>query len=244
MTTDNSAYMREPHYVREQYASEQNLQSRASLYTAITGPFAGDVAFDIVAERRPRRLLDVGCGRGWFGARVQRELDSDVVAIDQSERMVELARTEGVDARVADVQALPFGDGEFDCVSAHWMLYHVPDIQLGLSEIARVLEPGGTLVAITNGRDHLIEMWQAVGAGDLRAARDVAFATDNGAEALRPHFSRVECVDAGGTVTIEDRDAIATYLGSTEAWKDLSVPDAIDLPIVARRSNVVFVATK
>lgn len=244
MTEHQSAYMREPQYVREQYASEQNLQSRASLYTTMTGPFAGDVAFDVVAGRRPRRLLDVGCGHGWFGARVQRELGTDVVAIDQSERMVELARAEALDARIADVQSLPFADGEFDCVSAHWMLYHVSDIELGLSEIARVLEPGGMLVAITNGHDHLLEMWQAVGAGDLRVSRDVAFAAENGAEALRPHFARVECIDAGGTVTIENRDAIVRYLGSTEAWKDLTVPDDVDLPIVARRSNVVFVATK
>lgn len=244
MSGSGPAYMREARYVREQYASEKNLQSRASLYTEITGPFAGDVAFDIVAERRPRRLLDVGCGPGWFGARVQRELGADVVAIDQSDRMVELARTEGVDARVADVQALPFGDGAFDCVAAHWMLYHVPDLQLGLAEIARVLEPGGTLVAITNGRDHLLEMWAAVGAGDLRASRDVTFAAENGGDVLRHHFAHVEMHDASGTVTIDDRDAIARYLASTEAWKHLVVPDDIALPLVARRSNVVFVATK
>ena len=237
-------YMREARYVREQYASEKNLESRASLYAEITGPFAGDVAFDILAGRRPRRLLDAGCGPGWFGARVQRELGVEVVAIDQSQRMVEVARREGIDARVADVQALPFGDGEFDCVAAHWMLYHLPDLQLGLSEIARVLAPGGTLVAITNGRDHLFEMWDAVGASELRAFRDLAFSAENGADALRAHFADVEMHDAGGTVTIDSREAIARYLASTAAWSHLAVPDDIPLPLVARRSNVVFVATR
>ena len=45
--------------------------------------------------------------------------------------MVELARARGVDARVGDVQELPFADGAFDCVVAAWMLYHVPDLDRG-----------------------------------------------------------------------------------------------------------------
>jgi SAM-dependent methyltransferase len=236
--------MRDPGHVRTQYASEENLADRAALYATTTGPFAGDVAFVAVAERPTRRLLDVGCGTGWFGSRVRRELGADVVAVDQSERMVELARADGVDARVADVQSLPFDNGEFDCAAAHWMLYHVADLDLALGEIARVLSPRGRLVAITNGRDHLLELWEAVGGGELRAGRDVSFAAENGAAALGRHFAHVELRDACGTVTIEDRDAVVRYVGSTAAWNNIVVPDRLELPIVARRSNVVFVAEK
>jgi len=60
----------DPVVVRRQYASASGLAARASLYANTTGSFAGDVAFEAVAERRPRRFLDVGCGRGWFGARL------------------------------------------------------------------------------------------------------------------------------------------------------------------------------
>jgi SAM-dependent methyltransferase len=177
---------------------------------------------------------------------VRAEHGAAVVAIDQSERMVELARAEGLDARVGDVQALEFGDDEFDCVGANWMLYHVPDLHRGLAEIARVLRRGGRLVAITNGKDHLLELWQLVGAGDERGARDFAFGAENGEEALRRHFSHVEMRDAGGTVTISSRDAVARYIGSTNAWKHLvdRVPADLVAPVVARRSNVVFVADK
>jgi SAM-dependent methyltransferase len=238
------AYLRDPGHVREQYASERNLEARASLYGSITGPFAGDVAFAAVAEVSPRRLLELGCGTGWFAARVRRELDVDVVAVDQSERMVELARRGGVDARVGDVQALPFGDGEFDCVAALWMLYHVTDLDRGLREIARVLAAGGRFVAVTNGRDHLLEMWQAVGAAELRASRDLSFSADNGEALLSRRFAHVERRDASGTVTIEDRAAVVRYVGSTAAAKHIAVPDDLRLPIVARRSNVVFVAGK
>jgi SAM-dependent methyltransferase len=238
-------YMRDRDYVREQYASETGLAARSSLYGETTGPFAGDVAFDALAEVSPRRVLEVGCGTGWFAARVQGELGADVVGIDQSERMVDLARAAGVDARVGDVQELPFDDGSFDCVAANWMLYHVPDLHRGLAEIARVLVPGGRLVAATNARDHLQEMWELVGAAEARTTRDFSFGAENGAGALRPHFRDVEMRDASGTVLIEDRDAVARYVTSTDAWKHLAdrVPDRIE-SFVARRSNVVFVATK
>lgn len=244
MTSLDPAYLRDPGHVRKQYASERNLAARASLYTTVSGPFAGDLALASVAERPPRRLLEVGCGTGWFAARVRRELGADVVAVDQSERMVELTRAGGVDARVGDVQALPFGDGEFDCVAALWMLYHVTDLDRGLREIARVLAVGGRFVAVTNGRDHLLEMWQAVGAAELRASRQLSFAADNGTALLSRHFAHVELRDASGTVTVENRDAVVRYVGSTAAAKHIAVPDDLELPLVARRSNVVFVAEK
>jgi SAM-dependent methyltransferase len=239
-------YMRDPRYVREQYATEGGLASRASLYEETTGPFAGDLAFDAVAEVSPRRVLEVGCGPGWFAARVQRELGAEVVAVDQSERMVELARADGVDARVGDVQDLPFDDASFDCVAAHWMLYHVPDLDRGLSEIARVLVPGGRLVAITNGKDHLLELWSLVGAAELRVGRDFSFGAENGGEILARHFRAQEVREANGTVTVREREPIVRYLRSMEAWAALAdrVPDDVPLPLVARRSNVVFVATR
>ena len=97
----------DPAVVRRQYATESGLAARASLYSATTGPFAGDVAFVAVAELSPRRVLELSCGRGWFAARVLDELGADV-AVDESERMIELARAAGVEACVADVRELPF----------------------------------------------------------------------------------------------------------------------------------------
>jgi ubiquinone/menaquinone biosynthesis C-methylase UbiE len=243
LTTD-PAYLRDPTHVREQYASETNLVARASLYQETAGRFAGDVAFDAVAEVDPRRFLEVGCGTGWFAARVERELGAEVVAVDQSARMVELAGEAGIDARVGDVQELPFADGEFDCVAANWMLYHVSDLDRGLAEIARVLRGGGRLVAVTVGIDHLLELWDLVGAGEIRLARDLGFSAENGAEKLRRHFKHVETRDASGTVTIREREPIVRYVASSEVWRHLSrrVPERLDEPLVARTSVVVFVA--
>jgi SAM-dependent methyltransferase len=93
---------------------------------------------DRVVSRRaaPRCALEVSCGRGEFAARLLRHR-IDVAAVDQFERMVELSRECGVDARVGDVQDLPFDDREFDVAAANFMLYHVPDLDRALVELAR-----------------------------------------------------------------------------------------------------------
>jgi SAM-dependent methyltransferase len=245
VSQDLGAWLDDPRAVRDQYSSEVRLADRASLYAEIDGPEPADVAFDAVAEARPTRVLEVGCGTGWFSARVQEELGADVVAIDQSERMVELARSRGVDAHVGDVQELPFVDDEFDCAAANWMLYHVPALDRGVAELARVLGPGGRLIAVTNGRDHLREVWDLLGAEEERLARRVAFSAENGAVSLGRHFATVESRDAGGTVMIRTPDAIARYLRSIEGWAPLAerLPKTFDAPLVATRATTVFVAT-
>src|ERR671930_1311101 len=99
-----------------------------------------------------------------------------------------MQRSKGIDARVGDVQELPFADGEFDVAVAAWMLYHVADLDSGLAELARVLTPGGTLVAVTNDVEHLQELWDLA-----HRASDIGrfnFRSDNGEEILRRHFAR------------------------------------------------------
>ena len=75
---------------------------------------------------------------------------------------------------------------------------------------------------------------------------DPAFAAENGEASLRRHFDRVEVRDASGTVTIRDREAVCRYLQSAETLAPFvdRLPDDLPLPLVACRSNVVFVADR
>jgi SAM-dependent methyltransferase len=229
----------DPVAVARQYASEENLEARRSLYARSEGPDPRDVAFDAVAEVEPERVLEVGGGPGELAARIQEELRCHVTMLDISPRMVELACARGVDARVGDVQALPFEDGSFDCAVAAWMLFHVPDVDRGLAELARVLRRGGRLVAVTNSVEHMRELRELAGA----AAWERVFTRENGAELIARHFASVERRDADGWVTIDDDSVVRAFMGSLDADEPVALP-AYELPLRSRRASSVFVATR
>jgi SAM-dependent methyltransferase len=234
--------LNDPTYVREEYASEAGLLGRRAAYDHASGPNPLELVFAEVADGQPRHVLEVGPGPGELAERVQVELGAEVVAIDISPRMVELARARGVDARLGDVQDLPFGDEEFDCAIAAWMLYHVPDVPRALAELARVLEPGGRLVAVTNYQDHLQEARQLIGAP---ARTFSAFSGENAEELLREAFSSIERHEAPGEIRFPTRDSVVDYVKATQGlWRtDAVVPD-FEAPFVVRRRTVVLVAQK
>jgi len=231
----------DPEVVRAEYASETRFLARRAAFASSSGPSALDALFDAVAEAHPRRYLEVGCGPGDMAARVADELGIEVVALDISPRMVELTQARGIDAQVGDVQELPFADGSFDCAVAAWMLYHVPDLDRGLREIARVLTPGGTLVANTGSQRHLAELRALI--DYPTGEREDAFDAENGEEALRRHFGRVERHDVDGTVIVRDRRRLVAYQQSLSV-RTSPVPDDVPLPFVARTVGAVFVAAK
>jgi len=232
----------DPVYVAEQYATERGLAARKAAYADVSGPDARDVAFRAVLEREPEAVLEVGCGEGELAERILAEPGIDVVAVDLSPRMVELAASRGLDARVADVQSLPFADASFDVVVAAWMLYHVPDLDRGLAEVVRVLRSGGALVAVTNAPGHLQEVLDL---GGLEGWM-LGFDGENGQARLEEHFARVHRREVYGTVTFGDIGVVRSYYGSSQRLQPHShaLPAGLEKPLVAKRMPVVFVAEK
>jgi ubiquinone/menaquinone biosynthesis C-methylase UbiE len=234
--------LNDPEVVAAEYADESRFLVRRAAFAHSTGPSALDTLFAAVAQSSPRRYLEVGCGPGDMAARVANELGIEVVALDLSPRMVELARERGVDACVGDVQELPFADESFDCAVAAWMLYHVPDLDCGLAELARVLRPGGRLVAATNSIDNMHELWDLVGRD--RHTEKIQFFAENGEEPLRRHFGSVERRDVVGEMSFT-REAVRDYLANTISHAHLAekVPD-FEEPLAMTRHMTIFVATK
>jgi SAM-dependent methyltransferase len=230
----------DPELVRDQYECEDNLRARQALYEEREGPDAREAVWDAVVALSPRRVLEVGGGPGELAERIQRELAADVRFVDISPRMVELARARGVEAQIGDVQALPFADGSFDVVVAAWMLYHVPDLDRGLGEIERVLEPGGALVAVTNSVDHLRELREVV---SYQGGFESTFSRENGEKHLRRHFADVERRDVDGRVVVRDRAKLVAYRDSLSAGAE-QIPEHVELPFVLHARSSVFVARK
>ena len=239
----SSPRLDDPALVAREYADDARLRRRASAYTgAHTAVDARVPLVAAVAEASPRRILEVGCGWGELAEWLTGETGAEVVATDLSPRMVELARGRGLDARVADVQQLPFDDDSFDVAVAAWMLYHVPDLERGIAELARVLRAGGRLVAVTNSRFHLIELRELVGSGPST----LRFARENGEELLRPCFATVRREDVDGTLEFADRAEVEEYVRASIAMSPFvdNLPAEVDEPFVARRANSIFVAEK
>jgi SAM-dependent methyltransferase len=233
------SYINDPARIQEQYADECNLEARRSLYANATGPDPRELLFQAVREVAPRRVLEVGGGPGELAARIQVELGAEVVMVDVAPRMVALAREKGVEAVLGDVQELPFADESFDCAVAAWMLFHVPDIDRGLAELARVLRPGGRLVAVTNAEHHLADLRAIAGS----ASWTLTFTRENGAEIVGRHFPRVARRDADGWITVEHDEAVRAFVASLGQ----GLPDELppyELPLRARRATSVFVAEK
>jgi SAM-dependent methyltransferase len=232
----------DPDFVAAEYADEGRLAARRRVWNEfLEGPSSEDVTLAAVAEADPRRVLDVGSGWGELAERIASATKAEVTACDLSPRMVELAHARGVHALVASAQDLPFDDRVFDAVVANAMLYHLPDLDRGLEEIARVLTDDGRMVATTFGAGHLKEVWDLVGGPDV----DLSFRAENGEAVLRRRFDEVETRIGRGTVTFPDVREVRTYVGSAltrSALEDL-VP-SFDGPFVAHSHFAVFVASR
>lgn len=141
------------------------------------------------------QVLDAGCGPGAYVAETLARVH-ELVALDIAHGR--LALIEGR-ARLAcgDVQSLPFRDATFDAAMAMHMLYHVPNIALGASELRRALRPGGVLYAFTNSERAQWEMQELIDRNgcDPFAGGENRFTNENGADFLRTAFANVELIE-------------------------------------------------
>ncbi len=99
------------------------------------------------------RALELGCGTGFFLLNlIQSGVARRGSVTDLSPGMVKVATRNGhslgldIDGRVADAEGIPYDDDTFDLVVGHAVLHHIPDVELSLREVVRVLRPGGRFV--------------------------------------------------------------------------------------------------
>ena len=111
---------------------------------------------EVIDEDRSMKVLDIACGTGDFTIEIAKKAasGSKVIGVDISEGMMAVGREKiinaGVNAEmcVADCEALPYRDGSFDRISVGFGVRNLEHLDIGMSEMYRVLAPGGKAVIL------------------------------------------------------------------------------------------------
>ncbi|MFI9160492.1 class I SAM-dependent methyltransferase [Kitasatospora aureofaciens] len=210
------------------YADGRHLAARQSIYRWQQPQY--DLPGIVVEELADTSgtVLDVGCGNGKFVSRLHTDRpDLQVVGMDISAGILADVPKPVL---VADAQALPFADNSVDAVLALHMLYHVSDIEATIKELARVLQPGGVLIASTNSdtdKRELDQLW-AKAAGDVlgipegpaRVSLSSRFSLEKAPGYLGTAFEGIRVRELSGTIEITDPAPIVAHLASYDAWAD------------------------
>lgn len=174
---DDEATERQSDYLRATSAQESIIAgkvARAHLLTSVTGG----------------RVLDVGCGPGDFALLVaQRRPDGQVTGVDVNEGLLAEARSRAeaaglsIEFRRGEGATLPFEDDSFDAALVERTLQHVDDPAAVLAEMARVVRPGGLVVAVEPDWHTLL-----IDAGDPMIADRIAAQVEDSVR--NPHVGR------------------------------------------------------
>ncbi len=216
----------------DQYRNAENLNARIAIHEHFSTnprgwwPWVWDILSELPAEAD---VLELGCGSGamWTvcperispGWRVTVS-DFSAGMLDSAWRsLVTLGR--GFKFEQIDAQEISYPDETFDIVIANFMLYHVPDRQKALTEIWRVLRPGGILVAATGGENHLREIKDWFEQFNLQAEIAVfrsPFTLENGLAQLQPFFGDIQTLRYPDGLRITELPPLMAYLKSTTSY--------------------------
>ncbi|GMQ86668.1 MAG: demethylmenaquinone methyltransferase [Acidimicrobiia bacterium] len=104
-----------------------------------------------IAPKAGDRILDVAAGTGSITRRLA-AAGADVVSLDQSYEMLIQAVERGAAGIIATAEQLPFADDEFDAVTFGYLLRYVDSVPGAMTEITRVVRPGGKVGMVEFGR--------------------------------------------------------------------------------------------
>lgn len=219
----------------KQYQTAQNLNIRISIhekYSMNKQPF-GDWIFSHYEIKSGYRILELGCGTGdmWRGKVDILDPASHLTLTDFSSGMLDSAMKntgeyQNVDFRVVDIQSIPYEDHCFDMVIANMMLYHVPDLHKGLSEVRRVLKPNGKFYCATYGEHGIMEFVNDT-LREYSVSGEIGrtFTLQNGSKILGVHFRDVQMytrVDGLAVTCIDDFVDYVLSLSSLTGISELS----------------------
>ena len=243
--------------VAAQYEDPSNLQSRVNVYAYLCpehplpkGVTFEDWVLDHLDWTGEESALDIGCGPGGFLSPISLRAGR-VMGFDLSLGMLASARKGRRDGpahlAAADIQALPLVSDSVDVVVAAFMLYHVHHLDRALQEVSRVLQSGGTFLAVTNGpgdKAEIRQAWQEAGRRIHGQTFDVPhwsdnFNLDNGATLLAETFDVVAVDRTRGTFKFPDPGPVLAWVQSLRPGLEGGIEDATWEDVMGELRQVV-----
>ena len=218
-----------------QYRTDANLAARQSIY-AYQHPRLDlpPLVLGLAALRGGETVADVGCGNGAYLAELARRRHAGpVLGIDLSAGMLHAARGRAPRASLAagDAAALPLRDDASGLTLAMHMLYHVPGPSAAVRELRRITRPGGQVLVVLNGEDHLRELRDLItaalqnvtnGEPPLRERLHLG----DGQDLLASEFTSITRHDFTGELLIPRPGPVEDYVRSMAITQDLPDPAA------------------
>ncbi len=216
------------------YATPDKLEARRAIYAYAADPvdFHGWTLDQVTTWPDAGLVVDLGCGPGTHLARLRtRRPGLTLVGADLSAGMLAAARAaEPTVCPVAtDASDLALATDAADVVMALHMLYHVTDLDQTLAGIRRVLRPGGTLLAVTNGLDHFVEFDRLLGAAVGRTGfvrPSARFNLERSGADLARHFDDVDVRHLTGHLVVTDLAPILRFAASMQDLSFVGTGDA------------------
>ena len=217
--------------VEHQYKNADKLNIRIALhekYSINKQPF-GDWIVSNYDIKPGSRVLELGCGTGSMWKEHLQLLDNGSIAVlsDFSEGMLKEAKESlgeqtNLEYQIINIQDIPYEEDTFDIVIANMMLYHVPDLQKGLSEVTRVLKKDGTFYCATYGEKGIVQYLEGLlHEYGLNTDMNKSFTLQNGAEKLGAYFGDVTRLDREDGLKITNLDDLIEYIYSTTKMADI-----------------------
>lgn len=214
--------------VKEQYKGSSNLDIRIKLHQKYSKNKMGisNWYFSIYEIEEGMNVLELGCGTGslWVDRDDVIKRCETLVLSDLSDGMLATAKENigeksNVYYQQIDIQDIPFEDETFDVVIANYMLYHVPNLEKGISEVKRVLKSGGHFYAATSSEKGIMETVVEMLKLDYQYSNP--FSLENGEEKLAPFFDYVERKIYEDSLEITNVDDLVEYLYSGISFKKM-----------------------
>ena len=248
MPTDPAGLTDRANLTGVQYRTDANLAARQAIY-AYQQPriHLPSAVLDLAGMTGTETIADIGCGNGIYLAElVRRGHAGKLIGADLSAGMLAATRNRvrAAGLCIGDAARLPLADGVTDVTLAPHMLYHVQNRRAAVREFRRITRPGGYVLVVLNGADHLAELGTLVEAaaagtglpaGVVRAEYQtyLSVTLDKGAELLGGVFGSVEWHDFSAELQLPAVQPVADYVASMRTTQAMPDPAAFVAAVTA-----------